>query len=105
LINFGEDLIHTVLVGSSVMLLVIAERAYTRRHDSRYLFLLLAFVFLGSGQVVTLLETLSLSSQVSLPFFGIHLSHLLDFLMLMSFTLALTRKAEGGYDKTESLHL
>jgi hypothetical protein len=90
---------------SSVVLLVIAVRAYTRRNDSRYLFLLLAFVFLGLSQIVTLLETLSLSTQVSLPFLGLHFSHLLDFLMLLSFTLALTRRVEGGYDRAEPLQL
>lgn len=98
-------MIHSVLVASSLVLWVIAARAYARKHDSRFLFLLLAFVFLGLSQVVTLLETISLSSQVLLPFFELHLSHLLDFLMLLSFTLALTRKVESGYDKTEPLQL
>ena len=105
LINIGEDLIHTILVGSSLALVAIAARAYTRKHDSRYLFLLLAFVFLGLSQIVTLLETLSLSSPVFLPFLELHLSHLLDFLMLLSFTLALTRSVERGYEKMEPVHL
>lgn len=104
-INIGEDLIHGVLVASSLVLWMIAARAYARKHDSRYLFLLLAFVFLGLSQVVTLLETISLSSQILLPIFELHLSHLLDFLMLLSFTLALTRNVEGACDKTEPLKL
>jgi len=104
-VNIGEDLIHTILVAASLVLLIIAGRAYTKRHDSRYSFLLLAFVFLGLSQLVTLLETLALSSQVSMPFLDLHLSHLLDFLMLVSFTLALTRRVARRYDMVETFHL
>lgn len=103
--NIGEDLIHTILVGSSLVLLAIASHAYVKKRDSRYLFLLLAFVFLGLAQIVTLLETVSLSNPVYLPFLELHLSHLLDFLMLLSFTLALTRSIEGRYDRTEPVRL
>jgi hypothetical protein len=103
--NIGEDTIHTVLVASSIVLVIIASRAYLRRHDSRYLFLLLAFIFLGLSQVVTLLEALSFSGPIFLPFVELHLSHLLDFLMLLSFTLSLTRNVETGYDKTEPIRL
>jgi hypothetical protein len=105
LINIGEDLIHTILVGSSLALLIIAARVYARKRDSRYLFLLLAFVFLGLSQIVTLLETLFLSSPMFLPFLELHVSHLLDFLMLLSFTLALTRSVERRYEKRERMHL
>ena len=102
-LNIGEDLIHTVLVASSVVLVIIAGRAYFRKTDSRYLFLLLAFIFLGASQVVTLLEAISVSGPVFLPFLGLHLSHLLDFVMLLSFTLSLTRSVEAKYDKTEPM--
>ena len=104
-LNIGEDLIHTVLVASSVVLVIIAGRAYVKKNDSRYLFLLLAFIFLGISQVVTLLEAISVSSPIFLPFLDLHLSHALDFLMLLSFTLSLTRGVESKYDKTEPIRL
>jgi len=104
-INIGEDLIHTVLVGSSLVLLVIAAHAYLKKRDSRYLFLLLAFVFLGLSQIETLLETLFLENPVFLPFFELHISHVLDFLMLLSFALALTRNVQGAYDRAETVPL
>jgi hypothetical protein len=104
-LNIGEDLIHTILVASSLVLVIIATRAYLKRHDSRYLFLLLAFIFLGLSQVATLLEALSLSGPIFVPFLELHLSHLLDFLTLLSFTLSLTRNVDVGFDKTETLRL
>lgn len=104
-INIGEDLIHTALVASSIVLVIIAGRAYFRKNDSRYLFLLLAFIFLGVSQVVTLLEAISVSGPVFLPLLDLHLSHLLDFLMLLSFTLSLTRGVESKYDKPEPIRL
>lgn len=104
-LNIGEDLIHTVLVVSSLILVALAGRAYLRRDDSRYLFLLFAFIFLGLSQVVTLFEALTFSGPVFLPFLELHLSHLLDFLMLLSFTLSLTRNIETGYERTEPVHL
>ncbi|HZY47301.1 MAG TPA: hypothetical protein VFE96_05830 [Candidatus Bathyarchaeia archaeon] len=104
-LNVGEDFIHSVLVMSSVVLVIIASRAYLRRHDSRYLFLLLAFVFLGISQVVTLLEALSVSGPIFLPFIEVHLSHMLDFLMLLSFALSLTRSVDAGYDKRDSIRV
>lgn len=104
-LNAGEDLIHTVLVASSVVLVTIAGRAYFKKSDPRYLFLLLAFVFLGVSQVVTLLEAIYVSGPIFLPFLDLHLSHLLDFLMLLSFTISLTRGVESKYDKTEPIRL
>lgn len=103
--NIGEDLIHTVLVASSFVLVIIATRAYLRRHDSRYLFLLLAFIFLGLSQVVTLLEAFSFSGPIFMPFLELHLSHVLDFLMLLSFTLSLTRSVDVRYETAEPVHL
>jgi hypothetical protein len=103
--NIGEDFIHTVLVTSSIVLVIIAGRAYGKKHDSRYLFLLLAFIFLGLSQVATLLEALSVSGPIFIPFLELHLSHLLDVLMLLSFTLSLTRSIDTGYNKTEPIRL
>jgi hypothetical protein len=90
--SFGEDLIHLFLVVLSVVVLTISALAYFRKGGARYLSLLLAFTFLTLSQVITLVEVLFLSQGlILLPFVGLHLTHLLDFLMLSSFVLALIK--------------
>jgi len=85
-----DEVVHVVLVAFSGLVLLISLLAYASRRDTRYMFLSLAFTFLALSQVVELIETLFLSSQlVYMPLTGIHLSHFLDFLMLSSFSLAL----------------
>jgi len=91
-----EDLMHALLVSSSVVLLLISLSAYRARRETRYFFLMLAFTFLVSSQVVTLFETIFLTNTlVQLPLLNLHLSHLFDLLMLLNFGLALTRGQRG----------
>jgi uncharacterized membrane protein len=88
--NITDGLVHVVLVAFSGLVLAISLFAYASRRDTRYMFLSLAFTFLALSQIVELVETLFLSSELILiPLTGIHLSHFLDFLMLSSFSLAL----------------
>lgn len=91
LITFSTDgVIHVLLVAFSILVLSISLLAYRQRRTNRYLALSLAFTFLALSQVVELVETLFLSSQlVLIPLTGIHLSHFFDFLMLSSFSFAL----------------
>jgi len=86
-----------LLVAFSFLVLSISILAYGERRSTRYLSLSLAFTFLTLSQIVELVETLFLSSQLILiPATGIHLSHFFDFLMLSSFSLALlTRPGEN----------
>jgi uncharacterized membrane protein len=88
--NITDGLVHVLLVAFSGLVLAISLLAYASRRDTRYMFLSLAFTFLALSQIVELVETLFLSSELILiPLTGIHLSHFLDFLMLSSFSLAL----------------
>ena len=88
--SLTDGLVHILLVAFSLLVLAISLLAYVSRRDTRYMFLSLAFVFLSLSQIVELVETVFLSSQlVFIPLTGIHLSHFLDFLMLSSFSLAL----------------
>jgi hypothetical protein len=90
-----DAIVHVLLVAFSCLVLFISLLAYAGRRETRYMFLSLAFAFLASSQIVELIETLFLSSQlVYIPETGIHLSHFLDFLMLASFSLALLVRSE-----------
>lgn len=93
---------HLLLVGFSALLLTISTRAYTRRPTGRYLFLVLAFLFLALSQGISFVESMFLSGGLILiPEIGLHLSHLFDLLMLISFGIALTRSTEGELQKIE----
>jgi hypothetical protein len=90
-----DAIVHILLVAFSLLVLFISLLAYAGRRGTRYMFLSLAFTFLASSQIVELIETLFLSSQlVYISGTGIHLSHFLDFLMLASFSLALLVRSE-----------
>jgi hypothetical protein len=84
---------HIILVTLSIAILAISLLAYMSKRNSRYLFLSMAFIFLTLGQLVDLVETLFMSSQlIVLPILQIHLSHFFEFLMLSSFGLAMAKK-------------
>lgn len=90
MIDLTDGIVHILLVAFSMFVLLISLSAYTVRKTQRYLFLSLAFAFLAASQVVGLVESWVLSTQlIFIPDTGIHLSHFLDFLMLSSFSLAL----------------
>lgn len=93
---------HLVLMAFSALLLSISIRAYTRKPYSRYLFLVFAFLFLALSQGISFLESMFLSGGLILiPDIGLHLSHLFDLLMLVSFGVALTRTSDGELQKIE----
>jgi hypothetical protein len=88
----GDDLLHLLIVITSFVLLGISLFAYLRRPSSRYLLLFLAFFFLAISQTITFAEVFFLSdAMLTIPYVGLHVTHLLDFAMLLSFGLALTR--------------
>jgi heme A synthase len=106
-INIDDSLMHVALVLFSVVVLLVSVLAYARKRNSRYLFLSFAFLFLLLSQAVTLVETIFLSnSLIIVPYAGVHLAHVFDFLMLFSFVAAITRKPQtsgepgGGEEDT-----
>ena len=84
-----DGIVDVLLVAFSTIVLLISLSAYADRKTSRYLFLSLAFGFLAASQVVSLMESWFLPTQlIFIPATGIHLSHFLEFLMLFNFSLA-----------------
>lgn len=93
---FDDDLLHTVILALSVLLLIISVRAYRKRPSSRYLFLVFAFLFLLLSQTVDAYESMFMSGDlITIPVVELHLSHFLSFVMLVNFILALTRPIGG----------
>lgn len=93
MIDLTDGIVHVLLVAFSIVVLLISLSAYADRKTTRYLFLSLAFGFLAASQVVGLVESWFLSTQlIFIPATGIHLSHFLEFLMLSNFSLALLTK-------------
>jgi hypothetical protein len=90
MLDITDGIVHVLLVAFSGIVLQISLLAYADRKSSRYFFLCLAFAFLAASEVVGLIESWFLSTQlIFIPATGIHLSHFLEFLMLASFSLAL----------------
>jgi len=93
MIDVTDGIVHILLVAFSIVVLLISLLAYAERKTTRYLFLSMAFAFLTGSEVVGLVESWFLSTQlIFIPATGIHLSHFLEFLMLSSFSLALLVK-------------
>jgi len=93
MIDVTDGIVHILLVAFSIVVLLISLLAYAERKTTRYLFLSMAFAFLTASEVVGLVESWFLSTQlIFIPATGIHLSHFLEFLMLSSFCLALLVK-------------
>jgi len=87
-----DELMHVVIVGLSAFLVVLAIPAYLKRRSGRYLFLSLGFIFIFLSQSVTLLEVAAFSDSLfTIPYFGLHISHLFDFITVLSFCIALAR--------------
>ncbi|MGI0090409.1 MAG: hypothetical protein ACREBS_01745 [Nitrososphaerales archaeon] len=90
--DFPDDILHVTIVSLALFLVILAALVYLRKRNTRYLFLLIAFAFLFMSQTVTMLEvTLFSNAYLLIPYTGLHLSHLFDFLMILSFGLALVR--------------
>jgi hypothetical protein len=85
-----DDIMHVALVGLSLALMGMSMNGFRRRRNSRYFFLMLAFIFFSLDQVVTLWQQLYLGDiLLSLPVFGLHVTHLFELLMGLSFFAAL----------------
>jgi hypothetical protein len=91
-LNPQEAAVHTLAVILSLLVLTISVLAYKRRGGRRYLALSVAFVFLALSQVLQFAESYYFNAFVFVPLLDIHLSHLLDLAMLVSFGLALMVK-------------
>jgi hypothetical protein len=84
-----EALVHTVTVTLSLVVLGVSVVAYKRRGGGRYLSLMVAFVFLSTSELIQFAESFFFNAFIYLPLVGIHLTHLFDLAMLVSFGLAL----------------
>jgi hypothetical protein len=91
-VSSEEAVVHSVAVILSLLVLSISILAYKRRGGRRYLALSVAFVFLALSEVVQFAESYYFNAFIFLPLLDIHLSHLLDLAMLLSFVLALMVK-------------
>lgn len=86
----GNDILHFTLATLSVAVLVISAAAFLRRRDSRYFFLMIAFVFFSLDQIVTLYQEIYFYGLlIVIPYIGLHLVHVLELMMLASLIVAL----------------
>lgn len=92
----ANDLLHFLLAFFSVALFAVSVGAFVRRRGSRYLFLMLAFGLLCMDQLVTLYQQLYYGGfLILIPYVDLHLVHLLELLMMVSFAIALIIPARG----------
>lgn len=91
-VSTEEAVVHSVAVLLSLLVLSISILAFKRRGGRRYLALSVAFVFLALSEIVQFAESYFFNAFIFLPLLDIHLSHLLDLAMLVSFGLALMVK-------------
>lgn len=86
----GVDVLHFTLAILSVAVLGISIAAYVRRRETRYFFLMIAFLFFCLDQVVTLYQELYFYGfLIVIPYIGLHLVHVLELVMLLSLIAAL----------------
>jgi hypothetical protein len=92
-ILISDDVVHFLIVGLSIAVLAVSIQAYRRKVNTRYELLSIAFLFLFLSQFITLIESLFYSDQlIMIPYLEIHLTHLLDLCMLITFGIALFRR-------------
>jgi hypothetical protein len=92
-----DDIMHFVLLVFSFVLMVISANGFRRRPNSRYLFLMLAFVFFFLDQAVTFYQEIYLNGLlISVPILSLHVVHLFELLMSVSFLTALLRPFSLG---------
>jgi hypothetical protein len=87
-----EAVIHTLTVLLSLVVLGISIVAYRRRGGKRYMALSIAFLFLFASQLEQFAELYYLNAFIYLPLVQVHVSHLFELAMLISFGLALRVK-------------
>ena len=90
--SFVEELVHSLGVSLSLAVLGIAVLAFARQRSKRYLALLVAFLLLSADESVQFVESFYFNAFIYVPYLEIHLSHLLDLAMLISFGIALLVK-------------
>ena len=91
-LSFEEAAVHTLTVILSLVVLAVSIVAYRSRRGKRYVALTVAFLFLALSEMVQFVESYWLNAFVFLPILDVHLSHILDMAMLVSFGLALMAK-------------
>ncbi|HEY6283888.1 MAG TPA: hypothetical protein VIW22_08195 [Nitrososphaerales archaeon] len=91
-VSFVEEVVHSLGVSLSLAVLGIAVLAFVRQRSKRYLALLVAFLFLSADESVQFVESFYFNAFIYVPYLEIHLSHLLDLAMLISFGIALLVK-------------
>jgi len=92
-----DDIMHFVLLMLSVVLMAISANGFRSRPNSRYFFLMLAFVFFFLDQAVTFYQEIYLNGLlISVPILSLHVVHLLELLMSVSFLTALLRPFSLG---------
>jgi hypothetical protein len=98
-----DDIMHFVLFMLSVVLMAISANGFRRRPNSRYFFLMLAFIFFFPDQAVTFYQEIYLNGLlISVPLLSLHLVHLLELLVSVSFLTALLRPFSLGRREPES---
>jgi len=96
-VDWGDAVMHVVIVVLSIVVLTVSLLAYNRRRTRRYLFLSTGFFFIFMSQLATLFEVVFFSNALLIiPSIGLHLSHVFDFLTLLFFLLALSGYAQEG---------
>jgi hypothetical protein len=96
----SDDVMHLLLAGLSVVLMLVSVNAYRKKPESRYLLLMFAFVFLCLDQIVTAYQEFYLGGNlIELPFLNLHLIHLIELLMILSFLAALVKPLTRGAAK------
>jgi hypothetical protein len=91
-VSLQEAIVHSTTVILAMVVLAISTAAYRRRGGKRYAALTIAFLFLALSEMVQFVESASLNTSIFVPILEIHLSHLLDMAMLVSFGFALVTK-------------
>jgi hypothetical protein len=92
-----DDLMHLVLLVLSVFLVTVSVNGFRRKRNSRYFFLMLAFVFFWLDQSVTLYQEFYLNGLlISIPYLNLHLIHFLELLMSVSFLTAMLGPSSLG---------
>ena len=99
-IDWGDAVMHLLIVALSIAVLSVSILAYKRRRNRRYLYLTAGFLFIFLSQLATLLEVVFLSNAlIIIPSIGLHLSHVFDFLTLIFFLLGLSGYGQEGARK------
>jgi hypothetical protein len=90
----GDDFMHFVLSGLSIVLLLVSANVFRKLRTGRYFLLVLAFAFFALDQLVTLWQQLYFNDALlTFPVIGLHVTHFLELLMSVSFIAALVYRS------------